>query len=70
MNDAPILICYDGSDDAARGIQTAAKLFGARRAVVLDVALLVLVGFVVVTAAALVGALRRRGASSGEVALA
>jgi len=38
MDDAPILICYDGSDDAARGIETAAKLFGARRAVVLDVA--------------------------------
>jgi nucleotide-binding universal stress UspA family protein len=37
MNDAPILICYDGSDDAARGIETAAKLLGARRAVVLDI---------------------------------
>jgi nucleotide-binding universal stress UspA family protein len=37
MNDSPILICYDGSDDAARGIETAAKLLGARRAVVLDI---------------------------------
>jgi nucleotide-binding universal stress UspA family protein len=37
MNDAPVLICYDGSDDAERGIETAAKLLGARRAVVLDI---------------------------------
>ena len=37
MNDTPILICYDGSDDAARGIETAAALFGQRRAVVLDI---------------------------------
>src|SRR4051812_4133993 len=37
MNDAPILICYDGSADAARGIETAAKLLGARRAIVLDI---------------------------------
>jgi nucleotide-binding universal stress UspA family protein len=37
MNHAPILICYDGSADAARGIETAAKLLGARRAVVLDI---------------------------------
>jgi len=38
MTNAPILICYDGSDDAARGIKTAATLFGSRRAVVLDIA--------------------------------
>ncbi len=38
MNDTPILICYDGSDDAARGIETAAALFGSRKAVVLDIA--------------------------------
>jgi len=38
MNDAPILICYDGSDDSARGIETAANLFGSRRAIVLDIA--------------------------------
>ena len=37
MNDAPILICYDGSDYAAGGIETAAKLLGTRRAVVLDI---------------------------------
>jgi nucleotide-binding universal stress UspA family protein len=37
MKDAPILICYDGSADAARGIEAAAKLLGARRAVVLDI---------------------------------
>lgn len=37
MNE-PILICYDGSDDAERAIDAAATLFGARRAVVLDVA--------------------------------
>jgi nucleotide-binding universal stress UspA family protein len=37
-NDSPILICYDGSDDAARAITTAATLLGPRRAVVLDIA--------------------------------
>jgi nucleotide-binding universal stress UspA family protein len=37
MNDAPILICYDGSDDAQRAIDAAADLLGPRRAVVLDV---------------------------------
>jgi len=37
MTDAPILICYDGSDDSARAIGEAASLFGPRRAVVLDV---------------------------------
>jgi nucleotide-binding universal stress UspA family protein len=39
VNDGPVLICYDGSADAARGIEAAATLLGARRAVVLDVAL-------------------------------
>lgn len=38
MNDRPILICYDGSANARRGIEEAAALFGSRRAVVLDVA--------------------------------
>jgi nucleotide-binding universal stress UspA family protein len=38
MDDLPILICYDGSDDSARGIKTAATLLGPRRAVVLDIA--------------------------------
>ena len=37
MNDRPILICYDGSADARRGIHAAAELFGTRRAIVLDV---------------------------------
>jgi nucleotide-binding universal stress UspA family protein len=38
MDDAPILICYDGSEDAQRAIKTAATLLGTdRRAVVLDV---------------------------------
>jgi nucleotide-binding universal stress UspA family protein len=37
MKDAPILICYDGSDGAQRAIDAAAELFGRRRAVVLDV---------------------------------
>ena len=37
MNDAPILICYDGSDDAQRAIDAAAGLLGPRRAVVLAV---------------------------------
>jgi nucleotide-binding universal stress UspA family protein len=38
MDDPPILICYDGSDDSARGIKSAATLLGPRRAVVLDIA--------------------------------
>lgn len=37
MTDITILICYDGSDDAARGIETAAKLLGSHHAVVLDI---------------------------------
>jgi nucleotide-binding universal stress UspA family protein len=37
MNDAPILICYDGSADAERAIRTAAQLLGPRRAVILDI---------------------------------
>jgi len=37
MTDTTILICYDGSDDAARGIETAAKLLGSHHAVVLDI---------------------------------
>jgi nucleotide-binding universal stress UspA family protein len=37
MDEAPILICYDGSDEAGRAIDAAAGLLGARRAVVLDI---------------------------------
>jgi nucleotide-binding universal stress UspA family protein len=37
MKDAPILICYDGSDEARRAIDVAAALLGPRRAVVIDV---------------------------------
>jgi nucleotide-binding universal stress UspA family protein len=37
MPDTPILICYDGSDEADRAIDAAAALFVSRRAVVLDV---------------------------------
>jgi nucleotide-binding universal stress UspA family protein len=37
MDEAPILICYDGSDGADRAIDAAGPLLGARRAVVLDV---------------------------------
>ena len=37
MEQAPVLICYDGSDDADRAIETAADLLGPRRAVVLDI---------------------------------
>lgn len=33
MKDAPILICYDGSAEAEGAIDTAAALFGKRRAV-------------------------------------
>jgi nucleotide-binding universal stress UspA family protein len=39
VNDGSILICYDGSPDAARAIEAAATLLGARSAVVLDVTL-------------------------------
>jgi nucleotide-binding universal stress UspA family protein len=35
--DEPILICYDGSDDARRAIVVAQSLLGRRSAVVLDV---------------------------------
>ena len=34
---APILLCYDGSGGSQRAIETAAELFGHRRAVVLDI---------------------------------
>jgi nucleotide-binding universal stress UspA family protein len=37
MEDAPVLICYDGSESADRAIAAAAALLGPRRAVVLDV---------------------------------
>src|SRR6266566_6773124 len=37
MADSPILICYDGSTDATRGIEAAAALLKDTRAVVLDV---------------------------------
>lgn len=38
MNDAPILICYDGTPGAERAIEAAAALLGPGRAVVLDIA--------------------------------
>jgi nucleotide-binding universal stress UspA family protein len=38
MNNAPILICYDGSSGADRAIEAAATLLGPGRAVVLDIA--------------------------------
>ena len=37
MDDAPILICYDGSPDSDRAIEAAAVLLGPRRAVVVDI---------------------------------
>jgi nucleotide-binding universal stress UspA family protein len=37
MDEAPILICYDGSDAAGHAFHAAAALLGPRRAVVLDV---------------------------------
>jgi nucleotide-binding universal stress UspA family protein len=37
MSDAPILICYDGSEGANRAVDVAAALLGPRRAIVLDV---------------------------------
>jgi nucleotide-binding universal stress UspA family protein len=36
MDDAPILICYDGTEGAHRAIESAAALLGPRRAVVVD----------------------------------
>jgi nucleotide-binding universal stress UspA family protein len=38
MNNAPILICYDGSEPARRAIDVAAGILGPRTAIVLDVA--------------------------------
>ena len=38
MNDAPVLICYEGSEGDLHAIEVAAALLGPRRAVVLDVA--------------------------------
>jgi nucleotide-binding universal stress UspA family protein len=37
VDDRPILICYDGSDDADRAVDAAFALLGPRHAVVLDV---------------------------------
>ena len=37
MDHAPILLCYDGTADADRAIESAAALFGPGRAVVLDI---------------------------------
>jgi nucleotide-binding universal stress UspA family protein len=37
MDDAPILICYDGSADSDRAIVAAAALLGPHRAVVVDI---------------------------------
>jgi nucleotide-binding universal stress UspA family protein len=37
MTDKPVLICYDGSAEATRGMKTAAGLLGSRRAVVLNI---------------------------------
>src|SRR5215203_4433442 len=37
MNDAPILIAYDGSDSARRAVHDAGKLFGPREALVVTV---------------------------------
>jgi nucleotide-binding universal stress UspA family protein len=37
MPDRPLLLCYDGSDDAKHAIAEAGALFGSRRALVLSV---------------------------------
>jgi nucleotide-binding universal stress UspA family protein len=37
MTGAPILICYDGSDDARRAIEVAATLLSPRHAIVVDI---------------------------------
>lgn len=41
MSDRPILICYDGSEEARRAIVEGARILGPRRAVVTDVAPLI-----------------------------
>jgi nucleotide-binding universal stress UspA family protein len=41
MSDRPILICYDGSDEAIRAIEEGARILGPRKAVVTDVTPLV-----------------------------
>jgi nucleotide-binding universal stress UspA family protein len=38
MDDAPVLICYDGSSESRRAITVAARLLTGREAVVVDVA--------------------------------
>jgi nucleotide-binding universal stress UspA family protein len=38
VDDRPLLICFDASEDGGRAIAAAAALFAGRRAVVLDVA--------------------------------
>ena len=43
MDDAPILICYDGSDGARNSIPAAAALLAGHRALVLDVGPLLMV---------------------------
>lgn len=37
ISDQPVLLCYDGSDNAARAIDEAAKVLGPRRAIVVTV---------------------------------
>src|SRR4051812_545230 len=43
MSTAPILICYDGTDEARHAIESAGALLGPRRAIVLDIAPIVTV---------------------------
>jgi nucleotide-binding universal stress UspA family protein len=62
MSGGPILVCYDGSDDAKRAVERAGELFAGRRTLVLhvweplaDVADAIVVG--------------RRGVSSAELVI-
>ena len=63
MNDHPILICYDGTANAGRAVQTAAELFPACTAIVLDVEMPSLRGVDIVEA------LRRDGLGTRVVLL-
>ena len=77
MHDGPILICYDGTDEARSAINHAASLLRARRAVVLDVApLMTLSESLAITSSAVPGNAftdlnesdARRGAEEGAAA--
>jgi nucleotide-binding universal stress UspA family protein len=66
MNDAPILICYDGSEPARRAILVAVAILGPRPAIVLDVAPLFTPAESYVVAASAASAVEFEHAHAGE----